>query len=235
MTIGLVLEIQRGITWVLLVMHKNQPSRRLDSGLFAALSGSHKSLKSENTYIDPLTQEAASLAAINVLNFWDMRNRILQSCGLAYAYGKPMTVLMVALDGMSELNRRFGPDPASQASTFLMRQLSHHRNVFFGAPNDAVVGQYVPGRFLILLPDSAGASGYQIAEYFRKAVSESTFICCSQAITLSVSVGVVHKPGHAGNQDFMILQADQACVEAQNMGGNRVICGRMTEGFQNCA
>lgn len=216
-------------------MHKEQPSRRIDSGMFAALSGTYKTLKQEDTYVDPLAQEAAALAAINVLNFWDMRNCIFQACGLAYGYGKPMTVLMIALDGMSELNRRLGVDPANLASNFIMRQLSHHRNVFFGTPNNIAIGQYVPGRFLILLPDISGSAGYQVAQYFRKAISESNFLCSSQTINLTISVGVVHKPGHAGNQDFMILQADQACVEAQNMGGNRVICGRMTEGFQNCA
>jgi diguanylate cyclase (GGDEF)-like protein len=216
-------------------MHNNQPSRRLDSGLFAALSGTYKTVKNANTYVDPVTQEAASLAAINVLNFWDVRNCIFQACGLSYAYGRPMTVFMVALDGMSELNRRFGAEVANQASTFIMRQLSHYRNVFFGTPNNIVIGQYVPGRFLILLPDISGAAGYHVAEYFRKSITESSFLCSSQAINLSISVGVVHKPGHAGNQDFMILQADQACVEALNMGGNRVTCGRMTEGFQNCA
>jgi len=217
-------------------MHNQKPNRRIDSGMFAALSGTYKTIKSDaSAYIDPVAQEAEALAAINVLNFWDIRNYIFQSCGLAYAYKKPMTVLMVALDGMFELNRRLGSESANQASNFLMRQLSHHRNVFFGTPNNVLIGQYVPGRYLILLPDISGSGGYQIAEYFRRSICESNFFCSSQAISLTASIGVVHKPGHAGNQDFMILQADQACVEAQNMGGNRVTCGRMTEGFQNCA
>ena len=71
----------------------------------------------------------------------------------------------------------------------------------------------------------------EIAEFFRKAISENCLVLRSEALNITVSIGVVHKPGHAGGQDHMILQADQACADTQYVGGNKVSVGRITEGF----
>jgi diguanylate cyclase (GGDEF)-like protein len=211
--------------------NKNQPLR-FSSGMFASLSGTHRALKTAGYGQGrSLDSENSALKANNILNFWDIRNCIQMYCNDGYTFQSPMSLFMLAIDDLPELKLRYGEDAANHAHMFMLKQLSQQRDFLFGVRSNILIGEYLPGRYLVLLPGIAGTDGAVIAEYFRKAIAEDSFVSNSRILSLTVSVGVVHKPGHVGTQDFMILQADQACEEAQFAGGNKVFSARLTEGF----
>lgn len=138
---------------------------------------------------------------------------------------------MIAVDNFEELKLRYGEDAANQAHIFMLKHLSQQRDFLFGTRSNVLISEYIPGRYLVLLPGMAGTDGTVVAEYMRKATADESFVSNSRIISLTVSVGLVHKPGHAGDQDLMILQADHACGEAQHAGGNKAFLARMTQGF----
>ena len=83
----------------------------------------------------------------------------------------------------------------------------------------------------MLLPGVLGATAAEFAEVLRKSVNDKDFIWNKRPMRLTISIGISHKPGHAGDQDYMIMQADQACSQTMSVGGNKVTIARMTEGF----
>ncbi len=195
--------------------------------MFASLSGTHQQMKAEFCHpANPLDQEYSALVSNDVLNFLDMRRHIYSACREAATSRKPLSLLMVAIDELPELTANYGEMAAEQANCFVMSLLSYHREMYFGRRNRVLIGEYVPGRYLMLLPETAGLVASDIAEYFRKIISENAFVCNSRQIWLTVSVGVVFKPAHDGDQDFMVLQADRACAEAERAGGDKVFLAR---------
>ncbi len=202
------------------------PNLKISSGIFSSLLG--KAMKQS---AKRHSFEGHDAALNGLLNFWDIRNQIRIYCNDENAFENPMSLLMLAVDDFSELKLRYGEEAASHAHTFVMKQLTQQRDFLFGTRSNILIGEYIPGRYLILLPGIAGTDGATIADYFRKAIAEESFVSYSRIIGLTASIGMVHKPGHNGDQDLMILQADQACEEAQFAGGNKVVSGRLTEAF----
>lgn len=201
---------------------------RVSSGMLT-LSGTHRAIQSADRQ-SPDSAEYVKKAN-HILNFLEMRNQLRFYCGEGNTFHTPMSLFMLAIDDLPELKLRYSEDAAHHAHIFMLKQMSHTRDFLFGARSNILISEYVAGRYLVLLPGIAGTDGAVIAEYFRKSIAEESFVSNSRILSLTVSVGVVHKPGHVGNQDFMILQSDQACEEAQFAGGNKVFAARLTEGF----
>ncbi len=140
-------------------------------------------------------------------------------------------MFIIAIDELEGLKRNYGDLAAETANAFVVNLLIKTRNEFYGTSTNIVLGHYVLGRYLMLLPSTIGAKAAEFAEVLRKSVNEKDFIWNKTPLRLTVTIGVVHKPGHAGDQDYMIMQADQACSESMSIDGNKVIIAKFTEGF----
>ncbi len=179
-------------------------------------------------YISALKGEA--FRRILVIEFGDMRTLIYNACLDYYERSKPASVFMIAIDELDGLKKNVGELIAETANAFVLNLLIQTRNEFYG-PSNIVLGHYVLGRYLMLLPGTLGAKSAEFAEVLRKSVNEKDFVFNKRPMRLTISIGVVHKPGHAGDQDYMIMQADQACSETMSIGGNKVTIAKITEGF----
>ena len=201
-----------------------------DSGIFRALGGQPKRARESSSQ---LNQPDLSLPRIpeEVIEFGDMRTLIYNACLDAYERSRPVSVFMIAIDELEGLKRNYGDLAVETANAFVLNLLIQTRNEFYGPGTRILLGHYVLGRYLMLLPGTLGAKAAEFAEVLRKSVNEKDFIWNKREMRLTVSIGVVHKPGHAGDQDYMIMQADQACSEAMSIGGNKVTIAKITEGF----
>lgn len=205
---------------------------RNDSGIFRAISGAGKKPRStsSNETNQPNLDGVARMPD-ELWNFGDMRGMIHTACLEAYERSRPVSLFLIAVDELDGLKRNFGELFVESANIFVVRALVDTRNEIFGTFSKIVVGEYVPGRYLMLLPGVLGATAAEFAEVLRKSVNDKDFIWNKRPMRLTISIGISHKPGHAGDQDYMIMQADQACSQTMSVGGNKVTIARMTEGF----
>lgn len=202
---------------------------RHDSGIFRALGGTPRKAKETGSQLNKPDLDPTRIPE-EVIEFGDMRTLIYNSCLDYVERSKPVSVFIIAIDELEGLKRNYGDLAAATATAFVVNLLIKTRNEFYG-PSKIVLGQYVLGRYLMLLPGTIGAKAAEFAEVLRKSVGEKDFIWNKTPLRLTVTIGVVHKPGHAGDQDYMIMQADQACSESMSIAGNKVCIAKITEGF----
>lgn len=200
-----------------------------DSGIFRALGGQPKRARESSSQLNPPDLSLTRVPE-EVIEFGDMRTLIYNACLDYYERSKPASVFMIAIDELDGLKKNIGELIAETADAFVLNLLIQTRNEFYG-PSNIVLGHYVLGRYLMLLPGTLGAKSAEFAEVLRKSVNEKDFVFNKRPMRLTISIGVVHKPGHAGDQDYMIMQADQACSETMSIGGNKVTIAKITEGF----
>ncbi len=158
----------------------------------------------------------------SILEFIDVRNCIYLACSEVYRFNRPMSLLVVAIDGMAQLRSHYGSQAAFEASRFVTDILCNQKDLIFGKDAEILIGQYIEDRYFILMPGFPGTVASDYAEILRKAVVERDFLWNSRYFTLTISVGIAHKPGHRGDQDELILQADEACDQMIACGGNRI-------------
>ncbi len=205
-------------------------SWRNDSGIYRAISGAAKKPRatSEQSVPDP---SAVLQMPDELWNFGDIRDMIQTRCSESQEKSKPFSLFLIAIDELDGLKRNYGDLAVETANILVVKTLVDTRNEIYGAFSKIVIGQYVLGRYLMLLPGVIGATASEFAEVLRKSVGDKDFVLNKRTMRLTISIGISHKPGHAGDQDYMIMQADQACSGIMSVGGNRVTTAKMSEGF----
>lgn len=196
-------------------------NKNIESGMFSHLKGLNTSPQND------LKQAPKQFVQRhNLLDFAEIRTRIQTACDDFELLEKPMSLLLIAIDDLESLMENYGEYTAAHVRDFVAKSLFSTCHTIYGSRYHVSLGEYVEGRLLMLLPEMVGANALDFAEILRKGVSESEFAWQSQKMHITVSIGLVHKPGHNGNQDLMILQADHACSEVMKVGGNRVCLAR---------
>jgi diguanylate cyclase (GGDEF)-like protein/putative nucleotidyltransferase with HDIG domain len=134
-------------------------------------------------------------------------------------FGRPLSLLMVDLDLLRDINNSFG----HLAGDAVLKGIAE---VF-----RAELRQYdVPARFggeefSILLPETTPDDALEIAERIRQAVARRPFDVetSSDPIRATVSIGVAGFPVDASDSNELIHQADLAVYRAKLQGRNRVL------------
>ena len=205
---------------------------RHDSGIFRALGGAPKKARNSSSFdLNQPTADVWATVPAEIMDFGDIRELIHTACIDAAERSKPSSLYLIALDELEGLTKNYGDLAAETANAFVLNSLVKTRNEIYGTSSNIVLGRYVPGRYIMLLPRVIGATAAEFAESLRKAVNEKDFVCNKRAMRLTISIGIAHKPGHSGDQDYLIMQADQACSQTMAIGGNKVTIAKITEGF----
>jgi len=129
-------------------------------------------------------------------------------------------LLHIEIDEIDQLRHELGVDGTEQLMGELGRLL--HSQVM---PH-GVVSQSGFGSILIYLPHrKTGVNNEQQARKLCQAVADHVFICnhSSWSITISVGLCPLVKSIHRGP---LLASAEQACIDAQHAGGNRVCTGQ---------
>jgi diguanylate cyclase (GGDEF)-like protein len=120
-----------------------------------------------------------------------------------------VSIVVLDVDGMTEINDTFGHDSGDRALRAVARAL---------ARNDAVVGRYGGDRFLVLLPGAhrVGAQAYvadvtKVVDDLGLKDSETL-----STIPVSVSAGVAAYPGDAATLEDVIRLAEGALYAAKS-------------------
>lgn len=139
-------------------------------------------------------------------------------------FNRPIAILVVAVDGFQNIVHNHGPSAADAMLAFVGERL----NAVTRSDID-LAGRYVNERFLIILPETPGKGATIAAERLRKDVEASVMQWQWHKLQVTVSIGIAHRPGHAGEAEELIVQADMACESVERTGGNNIAIAQMTE------
>lgn len=159
-----------------------------------------------------------------VLKFQYMLRMLRRELKRAARYHRPISILVVAIDTFDGLSKRYGAIAQEEVLRFVGQTL----NQLIRSDVD-LVGRYVNERFLLILPETPGKGATVLAERIRKTIESQVMEWQWHRIQVTVSLGIAHKPGHAGEAEELIVQADMACESEERRGGNGCALAPMTE------
>ncbi len=177
----------------------------------------------------PLTdEEIEALAFFDAqtpcLKFQYMLRMLRRELKRGKRFNRPIAILVVAIDSFSNIEKVHGPSAADAMLAFVGDRL----NAVTRSDID-LAGRYVNERFLIILPETPGKGAQIAAERLRKDVAASVMQWQWHQLQVTVSIGIAHRPGHAGEAEELIVQADMACESSERAGGNSISIAQMTE------
>jgi diguanylate cyclase (GGDEF)-like protein len=170
-------------------------------------------------YVPQLRQLAHLDVKTGLLNSKEFENVLDAEFARAQRSGAPMSLLMVDLDRLRDINNAHG----HLAGDVVIRGIA---DVF----REELRRYDVPARFggdefCILLPATPPHEAVRIAERIRSAVAERRFIAegTSDKLRVTVSIGLASSPEDARTRQELVHRADLAAYRAKAAGGNRCI------------
>jgi two-component system cell cycle response regulator len=164
-------------------------------------------------YEDPLT------ACFNRRHFMQQAERELQR---AARYQRPLSLLMLDIDGFKGFNDRYGHQAGDRILCALVDLCQKQLR-----SND-ILGRYGGEEFIILLPETDGACGLKVAGRLRKQIEEMEIASGEDRLSITVSMGVASlKPGEKTGEtlDMLIQRADRGLYAAKSAGRNTIRTG----------
>lgn len=159
-----------------------------------------------------------------VLRFQYMLRMLRRELKRASRYHRPISILIVAIDTYDGLTKRYG----SLAQEQILKATGETLNRLVRSDVD-LVGRYVNERFMLICPETPGKGAIVLGERIRHTIEQQVHEWQWHRIHITVSVGLAHKPGHAGSAEELIVQADMACESVERRGGNGCAIAPMSE------
>jgi diguanylate cyclase (GGDEF)-like protein len=173
-----------------------------------------------------LEEEAARDPKTGLLNMRCFERELERLCPRGQELARPLSLLVIDLDHLREINNRFGHlagDAVIHAVARLidgeLRQAD--RAARFGGEE-----------FVVALPEIAPEDAVAVAARLREAVASSLFQATDPPLTCraTVSIGVAHAPLDATTPRELLHAADLAVLQAKLLGRNRVVERRELDG-----
>ncbi|KPK64093.1 hypothetical protein AMJ83_03580 [candidate division WOR_3 bacterium SM23_42] len=130
----------------------------------------------------------------------------------AERYRRTFVVMMIDFDNFKDYNDRYG----HSAGDIVLQKFSR---IMKGIIRDVdFICRYGGDEFVSILPETDASFALDVAERMRKKIATQKI---QPKITLSI--GIASFPHDARDKSKLIDLADQACYEAKQRGGNRVL------------
>ncbi len=174
----------------------------------------HRSLN-----VPALEEEARVDSKTGLFNARHFAAELREELARAERFGRPMSVIMVDLDLLREINNAYG----HLAGDAVLLGVAE---TFRGVLRDYDVPSRFGGEeFAILLPETTPEEAFEIAERIRKTVAATAFEVetSSEPIRATISLGVAGYPKDGTDVNELIHQADLAVYRAKLQGRNRAL------------
>ena len=161
------------------------------------------------------TKERAQTDALTGLpNRGSFQTMVKQEFLRAKRHGRPMSLLMVDLDYLKNINDRFGHPMGDMA----IREVAE-RIQLAARGSDYLPARYGGEEFCVILPETDFEGAVQAAQRICDAISETPLPTVGR---ITASVGVATYPLNAIHKDELIQAADGALYKAKRAGRNQV-------------
>ena len=170
-------------------------------------------------HVPVLEEEAARDAKTGLLNMRCLERELERLCAGGPEFARPLSLLVVDLDHLREINNRFGHLAGDAVITDIARTIKGQLR-----PSDHAA-RFGGEEFVVAIPDIEPAAALAIAARLRQAVASSLFHADDPPFTsrATVSIGVAHAPEDATTPRELLHAADLALLQAKALGRNRVI------------
>jgi diguanylate cyclase (GGDEF)-like protein len=128
---------------------------------------------------------------------------------------EPLSLIMVDLDGLKEINDRFGHNEGDQ----FLREVGRIIKVNTRASD--VAARWGGDEFMLLTPETDSSRSAKIAERIRTQVEKYRMNVNGREVGITISAGVVSYPAHASGISELIKNADEAMYNAKKCGKNQ--------------
>ena len=123
----------------------------------------------------------------------------------ARRYSNPLSLIFMDLDGLREVNSRFGHPMGSrtlqEAAARLMNAVRNIDKVF----------RYGGDEFCILLPETDAKGAMEVAERVRQRLASAPFLLEETGgVEITASFGIASYPAHALTKEELVRKADEA-------------------------
>jgi diguanylate cyclase (GGDEF)-like protein len=151
-------------------------------------------------------------------NRWLLDDLFAVEASRAKRHGRPLSVLMIDVDHFKQLNDTYGHLQGDAALLAVASAIRRNVRAL------ETVARYGGEEFVVLLPETTHAVALQRAEAIRTAVEKSLLETRggSDAIALTVSIGVATLPVDGSDPQRVLEMADERLYAAKHAGRNRV-------------
>jgi diguanylate cyclase (GGDEF)-like protein len=135
----------------------------------------------------------------------------------ARRYNNPLALIFMDLDGLREVNSRFGHPMGSrtlqEAAARLMNAVRNIDKVF----------RYGGDEFCILLPETDAKGASEVAERIRQRLATTPFLMEETGgVEITASFGVAAYPNHALSKEELVRKADEAMYTVKSGQKNSI-------------
>lgn len=170
-------------------------------------------------YVPQLRELAHLDVKTGLLNSKEFENVLDAEFARAERNGAPMSLLMVDLDLLREINNAHGHlagDVVIRGVADIFREQLRRYDI---------ASRFGGEEFCLLLPETPRAQAMQIAERIRRVVAERDFVdeLAPAPLRATVSIGVATWPDDGAGWKELVHCADLAAYDAKAAGRNRVV------------
>lgn len=157
----------------------------------------------------------------DVYNFRHFQRRMNVELERSKRYQRPVSLVIMSVDGFSDFEKRFGKERAEGALRDIGSILKGHlRKV-------DTIARYGESEFALILPETDEVGALVVAEKVRKAVADYLFVGEKERDQkLTVSLGAACYPQHVANPAEFIPKTKEALTQAQGMGKNKTVVAK---------
>ncbi len=152
-----------------------------------------------------------------VYNFRYLLRKFRREMSRSRRYNRPVSVVVVALDGLKNISQEYGCLSAESAVITGAETL----NSCIRSDVD-LAGRFGDDKFILVLPETPGNGAGVLCERIRKKFESIQIKHQWYVIPVTASLGIAHFPGHSTECEELIAQADIAAEKVQARGGNGI-------------